>query len=127
LAAFIILLLIHSTVFSQNYYRIRTGAFDSLAYLAQKGKFCDTALNSQLERITALQNLARTSERLSAENAGQVANLKAQLVNLQAQNQNANDLFLIEKSELKQKVKKQRRTIFGLSGVSLILLAILVL
>lgn len=118
---------ISGIAFSQSYYRIRTGAFDSLAYLAQKGKFCDTALNSQLERITALQNLNRISQLLNTENATQIGTLKQQVVNLGNQNQNAQDLYFLDKSAMKQKIKKKNRQIFGLSGISLILLAILVL
>jgi hypothetical protein len=118
---------ISGIAYSQQYYRIRTGAFDSLAYLAQKGKICDTALNSHLKAITALQNLNRASERLSQENAAQVATLKAQIGNLKDQNQNQQDLYTIEKSKLKQQKRKWIKIAISEAGLIALLVAVILL
>lgn len=108
-------------------YTLKVSQFDSLIWMAQKGQFCDTAYTTALERITALQNLTHSQGQLIELRGREVATLKELDGNWSLRLQNQTDLYFIEKSALKAKVKKQRKTIFGLSGVSLILLAILVL
>lgn len=126
-ALFVILATISGTALCQQFYRIEVGKLDTLFFLATKGKKCDS-LQISLQGVLKAQEAQIEGQGKIIELSGrQIENYRILDANSQAQLQNTNDLFLIEKSELKQKVKKQRRTIFGLSGVSLILLAILVL
>lgn len=122
-----ILMIVLAQPLSAQLYTIKTSTLDSLIYWGKKGKYCDTLSTSFEIRITALQNLHRISERLNTENASQIATLKAQIGNLGDQNRNQQELYVLDKSALKTKIKNQRRKILGLSGLSLVLFLALVL
>lgn len=117
---------------SKGYTQIKTfpvpvGVLDTMIFEIERGRACDSLQKAQLRLILATQEELSSQGKVIVLQTEQVANLKALSGAKDKQLQNANDLFLIEKSELKQKVKKQRRAIFGLSGITLILVAILVL
>ncbi len=117
---------------SEGYTQIKTfpvpvGVLDTMIFEIERGRACDSLQKAQLQLITASQVELLAQGRVIVLQTEQVANLKALSGAKDKQLQNANDLFLIEKSELKQKVKNQRRTIFGLSGGILVLVALIIL
>jgi len=115
------------TVYSQTYYRIRTGAFDSLAFLAQKGKICDSLSETHLKAITALQISDQQKGQVIALQSSQLENYRILDANWSASMQNQADLFLIDKAQMRTKLKKRSLIIVGQSGIIVVLLAIVLL
>lgn len=113
-------------LFGQSY-SIKISDLDSLLWMAQKYRAADSALNSATASIQALRQAISEKTEVVTIQGEQLKNYLILIDALKATITNDRELAMIERAELRQKVKKQRRTIFGLSGVSLILLAILVL
>jgi hypothetical protein len=95
--------------------------------MAQKSKACDTALNFALQTIEAKNSLIDGQSKLIALRGIEIENYRLLDANWSARLTNQNELFQIQREKDRYKIKKQRKTIFGLSGGIVILVAILVL
>jgi len=113
------------TVYSQQYYRIEVGKLDTLFFYAQKGKICDTTIKTQLEAITALQISDREKGELIVLKDARLKNYAILDENWSLRLQNQGDLFQIEKSTLRQKVKKRNKLIIGMAGTIAVLVAVI--
>lgn len=120
-------MILSGTAYSQEYYRIEVGKLDTLFFYALKGKSCDSLKISLQDALTAKDAQLQAQGKIIELRGLQIENYALLDANWSARLTNQAEAFQIEKAEQKQKVKKQRKQIFGLSGVSLILLAILVL
>lgn len=125
---FVLLAVIGSVI--QSYaqsYTLKVSQFDSLIWLAKKGKFCDTLSKTHLNRITALENLTLTQGALIELRGREVAKLKELDSNWSDRLTNQNDLFQIEKSTLKTRIRKRNKIIVAETTVIGVLLLILLL
>lgn len=108
-------------------YTLKVSQFDSLIWMAHKSKACDTALNFALQTIEAKNSLIHGQGKIIELRGSQIATLQELDGNWSSRMQNAQDLYFLDKSILKAKIKRKNKTILGLSGISLILLLGLVL
>lgn len=95
--------------------------------MAQKSKTCDSALNFALETLKAKDALVEGQGKLIELRGKEVAALKELDANWELRLDNTNKAFLIQKSELRKKVKKRNRIIFAESGLIGLLVLILLL
>lgn len=101
--------------------------FDSLTYETRLGRSCAELSASQDSLIQAQSLELIAGDKLTKLQGAQIANFEFRNDQQNARFDNAQELFTIEKSTLKTKVRKQKRTILGLSGLSAVLLAVLIL
>lgn len=95
--------------------------------MAQKYRAADSALNSATASIQALRDaISKKSEVVSLQGE-QLLNYRILVDNLKATITNDRELAMIDRADLKRKVKNKNRTILGLSGLSAVLLAIILL
>jgi hypothetical protein len=113
-------------LFGQSYI-IKVSQLDSLLWMAQKSKTCDSALNFALETIKAKDALVEGQGKLIDLRGKEVATLKELDANWELRLDNTNKAFLIQKSELKQKVRRKNKVILAESGLIGLLLLILLL
>lgn len=92
----------------------------------QKGRACDTALNFALQSIEAKNVLIDGQRKLIDLRGKQIENYALLDANWSARLQNSNDLFQIEKSNLKQKIKRRNKFIAGQGLVIAILVGLIV-
>lgn len=98
-----------------------------MVFEVRKGRECSATLTASLERITALENLTHSQAGLIELRAKEVAALKDLDYNWSLRLDNTNKAFLIEKSELKQKVRRKNKVILAESGLIGLLVLILLL
>ena len=108
-------------------FTLPTSVLDSMVWEVRKGRQCDTALNFALQTIEQKNALIAGQGKLIDLRAKEVATLQELDRNSGLQRDNLEKTFNLDKSILKTKIKKKNRTILGLSGLSAVLLAILIL
>lgn len=96
-----------------------------MIFEVRKGRECSVALTASLERITALENLNHSQGQLIEIRGQEIARLKELdgIFTLRLSNQS--ELFQIEKSKLRAKIKKRNRIIFGQAAAIVVLVLLL--
>lgn len=112
--------------FGQSY-TIKVSQLDSLLWMAQKYRAADSALNSATASIQALRDANSHKDEVITLRGVEVENLRALIDNLRAQNLNQQELYILYKYDLKQKIRKRNKIIAGETGIIALLLLILLL
>lgn len=92
----------------------------------QKGRACDTALNFALQTIESKNVLIDGQGKIIELRDQQIENYALLDANWSARLQNQTELFQIERSNLKQKIRKRNKILVGQGLVIAILLALIV-
>lgn len=97
-----------------------------MIFEVRKGRQCDTAMNFALQSIESKNVLIDGQGKIIELRGQQIENYALLDQNWSLRLTNQSDLFMIEKSNLKKKIKKHRKIIVGQGLVIAILLALIV-
>lgn len=107
-------------------FTLPTYVLDSMIWEVQKGRACDTALNFALQTIESKNVLIDGQGKIIELRDQQIENYALLDANWSARLQNQTELFQIERSNLKQKIRKRNKILVGQGLVIAILLALIV-
>lgn len=114
------------TASAQNY-TLPAWVYDSMTFEVARGRECSALVDGLNFEILALKSVTLSQDKAITLQKDQIQSYAILEGNLKAQNQNQSDLFFIEKSKLKGKIKKKNKTIGVLSLVIAGLVAALTL
>ncbi len=121
-----LLVLIGSAIpsFGQSY-TIKVSQLDSLLWMAAKYRAADSALNSATASIQALRQAISEKTEVVTIQGEQLKNYLILIDGLKATITNDRELAMIERAELRQKVKKRNKLIIGMAGTIAVLVAVI--
>ena len=117
-------LILPALVLSQNF-TLPSVVVDSMIFEVRKGRACDSLQKAQLRLILATQEQLSSRDKVIALQDRQIENYGLIQETWEKRFTNAQELYTIEKSSLRQKVKKRNKLIVGQSLVIAILVAVI--
>jgi len=103
-------------------FTLPTSVLDSLIFEVRKGRMCDSLQESQSRLILATQEQLLTRDKVIALQGTQIENSAFIQATWEKRYDNAQELYQIDKQELKHKIRKRNRIILGESAIILLLL-----
>lgn len=107
-------------------YTLSVKDFDQLIYLARKGKMLDSVVNASLNALEALRATISTKDKVISLQGDQIENYRLLVETLKATITNDRELAILDRMELKAKLKKHKLIIGG-SWVAIVVLVVLLL
>lgn len=116
---------------SKGYTQIKTfpvpvGILDTMLFEIERGRSCDSLQKALNFEILALNAVSLSKDKAITLQKGQIQTYAVLEGNLRDQMQNQVDLFQIERSNLKQKIRKRNKILVGQGLVIAILVALIV-
>ncbi len=112
------------TASAQNY-TLPAWVYDSMTFEVARGRECSALVDGLNFEILALKAVTLSQGKAITLQKEQIQSYAILEGNLKAQNQNQSELFFIEKSTLRQKVKKRNKLIIGMAGTIAVLVAVI--